>query len=147
MMEAWLVALISGAWGPDRGDAGLPAADLGALTPASREAAEACARALGYGDEESKAKADGLDRELAREPPYRPRLFRLLARRVAGRGRPVVLVPLSHGRPSAVRLTWGEPAAITGCKGENATVLGADGSRRTVTIEGFARDFVEKNLP
>ncbi|MCX5787925.1 MAG: hypothetical protein NTX64_05365 [Elusimicrobia bacterium] len=147
MMEAWLLAVVSGAWGPDRGDGALPSADRAALTPAARAAAEACARALGYDGAQAEASAEGLSRELARETPYRARLLRILARRVAGRGRPIVFIPLSHGRAPQPRISWGEPVAIVGCERETLRLARSDGRRESAAIDAFARGFVEKNLP
>lgn len=149
MLEAWMLAVTAGAWGGDS-DASSgegPSVDRAALTPAARSAALACARAMGLSEKDGAAAAAELDRELARETPYRPRLFRVLARRVAGGGTPLVLLPLAHGKPPEVRIDWGEPAAFVDARAEEVTVLRPDGRRETLPIGRFARAFVDANLP
>lgn len=146
MMEAWLMAVVSGAWGDEAAVSdGGPSADRGTLTPAARSAALACARALGAADAEEQAAS--LERELARETPYRARLFRIVARRLAGKGVPVVLVPLSHGRPPQVRMEWGEPVAVVGARGDSIEVVESGGRRGVLPVVEFARSFVDRNLP
>lgn len=146
MAEAWIMAVVSGAWGDDASlEDGGPSVDRGALTPEARASALACAKALGASDPD--ARVAELQAELSRETPYRTRLFRILTRRLAGRGTPLVLVPLSHRRGEEVRMDWGEPAAVVGARGETLELLGVDGSRRTRPIAEFARAFVDRNLP
>ncbi|MBI4422758.1 MAG: hypothetical protein HY554_03470 [Elusimicrobia bacterium] len=146
MLEAWCVATVSGAWRPDAAAEAEPSADRAALTPRARRAAEACARAMGYGQAEAAAAADRLDEELRRETPYRLRLFRVIAGRVARR-RPLVIVPLNHGAPPDMGMVWGEPAALVGARGDAFELAYPGGRREALSFDAFARAFVRKNLP
>lgn len=145
--EAYMLAVVAGAWGGDDKRETGPSADCGALTSKARSAALAVADAMGLLPGDASDVVGLLDRELARDTPYRPRLFRILARRVAGKGTPLLLVPLAHGRPPDVRMAWGEPVAFVSAKGEDVSALRADGTRERGPIARVARAFVEKNLP
>lgn len=147
ILEAWMLAVVAGAWGGDGKAEGGASADRGRLTPVGRASALGVAVAMGL---EAKAAAEAvelLDRELARDTPYRTRLFRVLAGRVAGQGTPLLIVPLSHGTPPDVEITWGEPLALIERRGEDVTVRRADGSRATAPIARVFRELVDRDLP
>ncbi|HVE12911.1 MAG TPA: hypothetical protein VNI01_05920 [Elusimicrobiota bacterium] len=101
MIEAWVTFELLA-------DDGLARADRGELSARGQDALASCLRALGCGAE---ALAD-LEEEFVRETPYRERLFRFLIARTAGRGRPIIFLPLTHARGGKVGVAFGRPAAV-----------------------------------
>ncbi|MBI4348060.1 MAG: hypothetical protein HY553_14480 [Elusimicrobia bacterium] len=148
ILEAWMLAVVAGAWGGDgAAPGGVPSADRGKLTPVGRRSALAVAVSMGLDAAASAEAVELFDRELARDTPYRSRLFRVLAGRVAGKGTPLLIVPLSHGAPPDVKITWGEPLALVDRRGEDVSVQRADGSRATAPIARVFRELVDRHLP
>lgn len=131
-LEAWAMAAVAEA-----------SAEHGRLQPEARAVLLSCAAALGFAPAEAGAAVDELSRELARETPYRPRFFRVLAARLL-RCRDVVFVPVRHTmQPLGVRLgeAWGWKAGRGALE-----ALRADGRRWRGTPDDFARLFVEENF-
>lgn len=136
-LEAWAMAAVAGA------GEGTSSAEHGQLQPEARGVLLSCAEALGFGSAEAASAVDELAGELARETPYRPRFFRVLAARLL-RCRDVVFVPVRHTmEPLGVRL--GEAWAWKAGRG-TLEALRADGRRWRGSPEDFARLFVEENF-
>lgn len=103
-MESWLLSRQTPA-------AALEAAARGELPAPAAEAFRRCALALGFEEKAAGRALEDARAEYARETPRRARLFSFLARRVAARGVPLLLLPLRHvGKPGA--LSFGEAAAL-----------------------------------
>lgn len=131
-LEAWAMAAVAEV-----------SAEHGKLQPEAREVLLSCAGALGMPPAEAGAAVDELSRELARETPYRPRFFRVLASRLL-RCRDVVFVPVRHTmQPLSVRL--GEAWAWKAGRG-TLEALRADGRRWSGSPDDFARLFVGENF-
>ncbi len=145
MMEAWLIATVTGAWPPEEE----AAVDSGSLSPRGEAAFEACARAMGLEEEQARAEVEGLRREFSRETPYRRRLFRFLFSEVAARGTPLLLLPLSHGSASRPRIAFGPPVGLSAASAsrEEAALWTLDSDRpRVISAGPFAEDFVARNF-
>ncbi|MDE2293517.1 MAG: hypothetical protein KGL53_15655, partial [Elusimicrobia bacterium] len=97
LLEAWVMdcALASSS---------RPALEAGRLDPAAEAALTAAAQALRLPAGVLGAERRTLAVELTRDTPFRERFFSLLARRLAYRGRPLVLLPLGWGSREAVRV-------------------------------------------
>jgi len=121
MMEAWLIACLTD------GEA-LAESDRGVVGRPARDAFLACAKACGLPEPSAAEALAGFIEEFGREVPYRERLFRVLQKRVVGRGRPILLLPLAH-RLEPLRLEFGHPALLP--EGED--------------VRAFARRFVSGN--
>ncbi|MDE2141710.1 MAG: hypothetical protein KGJ84_04790 [Elusimicrobia bacterium] len=128
-------------------DAWLMAAAAGLLPGETLEAAAAAAlECLAVPAAERPALLADLARSASRETPFRRRLFRLLAGRVARR-RPIVLIPVIHGenpRGIALREAWGwewlGPGRVRARRADDP------GTSVETTTDAFADRFVEENF-
>jgi hypothetical protein len=87
--------------------------------------------------------------EFGRKNPFRRRLFRLLAKRVAARGRPVLALPISHGADGRTLIRLGEAAVLRGGEGGELDVTMWQGGRLTEAPEApelFARRWIAANF-
>ncbi len=134
-MEAWVLSSLAG-------EAEFKEVEAGRPTAACREALAAVAKALGWKEAAARTVLADFEEEFKRETPYRERLFSLLARRVAGRGRPVVLLPLTHGKPGAVAMRYGEPVCLLDARENEVRVLRPGGEPEWTPLRRFCRDFV-----
>lgn len=139
LAEAFVISALLGQWGG--GERALDEVDKGRLNGLARSRLELYARSLGLGETEGRRHVEELEREYARETPYRERFFRMIARRVVASGTPVVLMSLSHSLRDAAKpeLHWGEPVSLLGADREEITVRAAD----TEKTESFAR-FIQR---
>ncbi len=136
-MEAWVLSGLTGESEFKEVGAGRP-------TEACREALAAVAKALGWEEPRARAAFVDFEEEFKRESPYRERLFSLLARRVVGRGRPVVVLPLTHGKVGAVAMRYGEPVCLLEARAGEVRVLRPGGEPEWILLRRFCRDFVAK---
>ncbi|MFH2204605.1 MAG: hypothetical protein ABIJ96_15935 [Elusimicrobiota bacterium] len=141
-MEGWVLSCLVR-------DGGLDEVDAGRVPPVALEALAACAGALGWrGEEAARRRADFIA-SFARETPSRERFFSVLARRVAASGTPVLILPLTYGRPDAIAMRFGEPVCILGARREAAgwSVELAGKEPRRLPLRSFCRDFVARHYP
>ncbi len=122
LAEAWAMAALCSVFG----FAGEACSDTGVVSGDAERALRELAAAFGLSEAESQDALSELKDELLRETPYRQRLFRVLAARVARR-RPVVVLPVAHTL---------EPLGVVI---KDARVLEGDPGR-------FAREFVGGNF-
>ena len=140
-VQAWVISALIG-------DDGAQDAQRGTVGLKGREALQACIRSLGYEGAAADSVYEEFEREFARENPYRERLFALLARRVAARGRPIVILPLTYGRPGAVRMRFGAPVSLMGTAGAGALKIKRPGEApEEVATRTFCREFVTREYP
>ncbi len=140
LFEAWVLDLAMSR-------AGRAALMAGRLDPAAAAALVAVANALRVPAPEFSAARKVLEAELERETPFRRRFLSLAARRVAGRGRPLLLLPLGWGRHGAVKVAFGPPACLLPAPPGKVLLLGPDGNVEESTPEDFARPFVSPRFP
>lgn len=155
MMEAWIVARISGVWpsgasaasssrqgsGNEKKEDGLA---HGAVTDVQLDCLHACAAAMGFAETRISALLDDFREEFSRETPYRERFFLFLLHRVLSRGRPIILLPMSHQLDGAsMKLSWSSPIALLKFSQEGLRICRGPGSPdELVPLERFARNFV-----
>lgn len=147
MMEAWVMQALTGTSGQDPPMAQTERGVLGSLP---RKALESCAEALGFPRPEALARVAAFEEEFARETPYRERLFRLLAGRVAASGTGLLLLPLRHGRAQDPAPRFGEPWLLgPGGRGEglllSRRIAGAWDERERGAAD-ISREFVRSNF-
>ncbi len=121
----------------------------GRLDAPTEAVLRAAARAAGLGGAEIGARISALSGEFSRETPFRRRFFRLLAGRVLGRaGRPVVFVPIAHGRADGAHLGFGDCWIWRSQDGGRISAVKAGESREawTGTADEFAVRFVSENF-
>jgi hypothetical protein len=146
MLEAWVVSAAAGhPWGEPR--SGPCAAEAGGLEPEVRADFGSALEALDLAPEQRSRAWAALEEEWPRQTPWRRRLFRFLAARVLGRGRPLLFVPVVHRggeRPGvAVREAWSWRALAGGrIRGR---VLGEAARDWDGTADAFAEDFGREN--
>lgn len=143
-MEFRLVSALSAAGG----GSGLPASDSGLVTPEVEAAARECLDALGLPDPEKRRAIEDLGEELARETPYRKRFFKLLARRVLKKGRPLVFLPVVHKTQGGLGIEIKPAWAWLGFSRGRLTALRAGAAQQPWegTVDQFARKFVGENF-
>ncbi|MDE2313199.1 MAG: hypothetical protein KGL04_03380 [Elusimicrobia bacterium] len=127
----------------------LNACAAGRLDAPTAAALGAAARAAGLGEEEVRARIAALAAEFSRETPFRRRFFRLLAGRVLGRaGRPVVFVPIAHGRADGAHLGCGDCWVWRSQDGGRISAVKAGTSEEawSGTADEFAVRFVSENF-
>lgn len=125
MMEAWLMSAV--------------AEGEGRLSQEGRAVVAACLKAL-----DVSADLAELERELARETPYRRRFFRVLAGRVRPR-RPVVFIPVAHydedgRRGIEIKSPWAWK------RGEGELERFGRGAWARGSVDDFAMAFGEENF-
>lgn len=136
LLEAWCLGVLAGS-----------AAD-GRLEPGGEEALRACLAALALDEPEAGRALADLEREWARETPYRERFFRLLAGRVLAKGRPILFLPVVHRGGGVeplgveIRNAWGWAEGGLG----GVQVLRPGRGPESLTAEAFARSFGEENF-
>lgn len=92
-------------------------AETGRLSEAARGKLRAIGRSFGLAEAEVEADLDDFSAELVRRTPLRRRLFSIVARRVAKR-RPVLIVPISHGRGARAEIALGRCEGWTASGGK-----------------------------
>ncbi len=147
MMEAWVMETLTRTSGEEPS---LERTEKGVLGPEARTALEACAEGLGFPAPEAIARAAAFEGEFARETPYRERLLRILAGRVAGSGTDILLLPLRHGPERDPAPRFGEPCLLRR-EGRGAGFLVSrllDGAldERGMTLGELARAFGRANF-
>jgi len=148
LMEAWIVARLTGIWPPNQTESANDELSQGFLPEKHVRCFQACARAMGYPDDTTQKLVQDFQKEYARETPYRERFFRFLLHRVLSRGRPIILLPLSHqldpsGPAHAMKLAWEDPIALLQYQGDDLKICSGPAFTQTsVPADRFARDFV-----
>jgi hypothetical protein len=136
-MEAWVInQLIDGDQVAD--------VEVGRVNAAGRKAIEACFDALGYQGEEAERAFQDFSEEFSRATPYRERFFDILARRVVGRGRPVVILPLTHGSEENIHMKFGAPVCLLNAKNGRLGIQRPGMPAEDVDVKSFFRDFVSR---
>jgi hypothetical protein len=149
LVEAWMVARLSGIWPPVQ-----PGAEAnddlaeGTLSDDHARCFWACAAAMGIPEQKFQGLLRDFRTEYARETPYRERFFLFLLHRVLSRGRPIVIFPLAHqldptGPAHALKLAWSSPIALLRYRPKELRVCrGPEFTEETLPADQFARDFV-----
>ncbi|MBI4676200.1 MAG: hypothetical protein HY748_01315 [Elusimicrobia bacterium] len=143
-MEAWLMAALECPVLAGRREPSV--AETGVLDEPARSAARLCLEALGLPESDVSAGLAALADELRRETPYRTRLFRLVARRVLGTGRPVVFVPLCHRADGEPRIDLGASWAWERLAGKKVVASSSAGEDWEGAAEDFAVRFGRENF-
>jgi hypothetical protein len=139
LLEAWVLSVLA------RREA-LPEAEQGARTPESLSALALCARALGWPDDEAGLALAAFAEDFAFETSPRERFFRFIGRRVAAKGTPVLLLPLTHGHEGGPRIRFGEPVLLAGASAAGLSVVQAGGQSRDIPYRDFSRSFVRSRF-
>ncbi len=139
-MEAWVL------WELTK-DGGLNEVDRGRLTLSGHKALMDCATALGWPGERVEAVFRDFEREFSRQTPYRERLLRIVVSRIAARGRPVLLLPLTYGAPENVRMEYGEPVCLTGGSGSTVRYRTSGSEEKESALREFCREYVAARYP
>lgn len=142
MMEGWIVALLTGLWQFGDTESGEACIHSGVLSSRAVAALTACAQALGVAPKAAEQSLLDFTAEFRRHVPQRRRLFRLLAKRVVAKGKPVLLMPLATVEHKTV--AWGEPVVLLRCQGESVTIACLqDGSyhEHALSLANFIEEF------
>lgn len=149
MMEAWVVALLTGAWNFDPTSHTEPCINSGFLCTKARAALIACAQAMQVKQEIADNALADFAENFSRHVPERVRLFYLLAQRVVAKGTPVLLLPLNAGNPDNKAMTWCEPVVLMDYSDQQFTIFALkNGSMKecVLSVEAFAREFNRKSF-
>jgi hypothetical protein len=142
MMEAWIVALLAGLWQFGDAEPGEPCIHSGVLSSRAIAALTACAHVIGIVPDIAANALAEFTVEFRGNVPQRRRLFRLLAKRVVNKDRPVLLLPL--GTMNHQTIAWGEPVVLLHSQGEQLTIAHwQDGSyhERELSLANFIEEF------
>ncbi|MBI4376993.1 MAG: hypothetical protein HY549_11150 [Elusimicrobia bacterium] len=150
LLEAFAMSAVGGILMPPEAHAQPCCAQNGTLTDVARRHLDSALKALGYGKEQSAKALAELEEELARQTPYRSRLFNALARRAVASHTPLVFLPIVHrlgagGASIEIRAPW----ALESCQKGRLSGWIPDGSAEKPwegSVEGFAQTFVRENF-
>ena len=142
LLEAWVMEVLSGVNGEGA------SAETGRLSEAASRVLLQCLMTLEIPQERWMESIAALREQLARETPYRLRLFRLLAARVLARGRPLVFLPIVHKVEGGLGIEVKDAWAWTRLEGERVrfSVAGSARGEQEAGVEEFAESFVRANF-
>lgn len=147
IMESWIVALLAGLWQFGDTESGEACIHNGVLSHRAVAALTACAQALGVAPEAAAQSLLDFTAEFRRNVPQRRRLFRLLAKRVVAKNKPVLLLPL--GTIEHKTIAWGEPVVLLHCQGESVTIARWRDNcyhEDTLLLASFAEEFNQNHF-
>lgn len=146
MLEAWTMSAVAGH--PWKGAGARPScAEAGVLDQEARADLAQGLLALRLDAESSVQALARLEAEWPRETPFRRRIFRIWARRLLARGRPLVIMPVVHRAAEPLGITvrdaWSCRSAPDG--GIRARVLGDPARDWQGSADAFAEFFGREN--
>ncbi len=143
LAEAYLMGAAAGLMSDGRMPA---AAERGSLTEETARAARDCLEAFGFTPEAADSALKELAEEIARETPYRARLFQVLAGRVLARGRPLVFLPIVHHIDGGLSIEEREAWAWMSGNGSRLRAEDASGRSFRGAPDDFAVAFGKENF-